>query len=1665
MIPGLNLLLLAAGRKAAGKAITKGVVPITKKVVETLTESTPQLSDVSLTARDITPQHEIAKTIQVLQTIDHQQPVGLKNILKMFKDQALQGRVSKEELDYTGIIPSLEETLRIIDTYNYPDRKITSNAKYAELAEQAATMTVGDIIPMLANRMDEPLLIGKILSGEPLLTGGMKELGTPVPKYQSPFFHSITKNPIASTLDKIRDRFFNSAVFTSDVTTHTPEFVGPESGVKIIDNPKNLDISRYKIQQEISEPLYGSKKLTSVEDSLLNLQEMGVKVDDIRLLEYDMDRLNSLSSDSQDKVIRNAWQEYHRDLYDHFRTIGQKFRLFVDVPIRAAGSSKMFPQENRIQSWFKDIGLKIDNYSDFKEQFEKNFTQWLFSEDFDSERIVNKVHQGTNTRGVTELSRGTLPKVIIFDDIIKQWELFRGIKKENWTKLPQQVQDILENDFFKVLDDFKKTGTYKEGQHHITKASNNDMLMEHGPLVKYNLDKIFYGRLSDSNPTIIPPFNKLKEGFMPHTASMQLLDLNDYGAVPVYRDFLSTITKKEATTQWISPRNGFVVNGSHSMPIEDFIKLQALNKKLVINRLDRLTKYNHTNLVWNENILPPSMRGKLEVDWDKITPTERINRLLELDSEDTGVSVAAGKLISSIEDSVSLNTVPYWRKGVLSKFFKEEKFGDEGEYIIGIQEPRGDTYVHDRMVRINDYIHRLVRFGVPDAWSGRVKEGKKPTIEIIKLAKAIFNFDMTHGYTDYDYVPDTVSVKKAKNLLIKILNEVGFPKTYDLLNDKQSITTEIDLGSYSIRDLFQHQRYPSWRRAITSTDPTTSNHVQTARIYGANIEGKIFEPWIKASQSTSFLDFRTDQPFLTQINEGGIALQNHLLYKYKTSLLNKGPLGILDLTAEKTAVSIENYRQLDNWIKQWSIKGGKNHDVSILSLDFDKEILANIRNQGHLPTLRDTDLTNILAWSTSSEVPVDSVVKINADGTREVVPLKNILSTGDDGKIWGLRGEEFQADIYQRLRNVEDWEEMFSEDAAETFRIPFQRSWLEKTLINHVKAGIEKGKQIILLPNVIDKLHQYGGVMENNKGMIVVDTNVDAFHNLFPEEFLKDVGFLSDDPNRRYMIFNIGTRIHGPDRKTWPVEGDLGIFDPRWKRGTILNYDDEGWIHKDHLPTNTYRGQSGLFGNFRAFPETLLSPESGSPPKDLYTLEEIKLLASRNKKESASEFEARILGTIIDYGPPEPSQNSLKTPAIVKRLMNKIEDIRKGVTNMTELEIDLVYNTEWAGEQLRYGIRSWLLDAELPNQSIHETRRGVVNDQFAKKIIPYTSKRRETREQTKQLDELLKALRRSDIDNIPEFYDDDAPYSPPTNLEDALEKKIMDVAGLPSTWSLSLRSSGNVGLSHISDLIENQSKTNRNIWVTYGEELPKLLKKLARKLFPKSKKLDSMVYNLSKREDVEIPEFVHSHEDFTEETGAESLYRPSKNLGLPPLTDVIAKKFEQIKHRLFATGGLVRTLRIRKQRGGVAKDQDTFSVEEVQAILDSPENRDKTFVDRIRNPQNYPPLPLDEEGLPMSHKMTTFQDDQGGLIMPSLIYHPDTETYEQIDPMSSKEERQRLMDYGRETGEYIQFDNESDAAKFEKSWKQYPAFADYNHPTQRLQKGLGSVVKNEQHNL
>ena len=112
---------------------------------------------------------------------------------------------------------------------------------------------------------------------------------------------------------------------------------------------------------------------------------------------------------------------------------------------------------------------------------------------------------------------------------------------------------------------------------------------------------------------------------------------------------------------------------------------------------------------------------------------------------------------------------------------------------------------------------------------------------------------------------------------------------------------------------------------------------------------------------------------------------------------------------------------------------------------------------------------------------------------------------------------------------------------------------------------------------------------------------------------------------------------------------------------------------------------------------------------------------------------------------------------------------------------------------------------------------------------------------------MLKALRRSDIDNIPEFYDDDAPYSPPTNLEDALEKKIMDVAGLPSTWSLSLRSSGNVGLSHISDLIENQSKTNRNIWVTYGEELPKLLKKLARKLFPKSKKLDSMVYNLSKR--------------------------------------------------------------------------------------------------------------------------------------------------------------------------------------------------------------------------
>jgi hypothetical protein len=86
------------------------------------------------------------------------------------------------------------------------------------------------------------------------------------------------------------------------------------------------------------------------------------------------------------------------------------------------------------------------------------------------------------------------------------------------------------------------------------------------------------------------------------------------------------------------------------------------------------------------------------------------------------------------------------------------------------------------------------------------------------------------------------------------------------------------------------------------------------------------------------------------------------------------------------------------------------------------------------------------------------------------------------------------------------------------------------------------------------------------------------------------------------------------------------------------------------------------------------------------------------------------------------------------------------------------------------------------------------------------------------------------------------------------------------------------------------------------------------------------------------------------------------------------------------------------------------------------ENKRKNFVRRILKPDKYPSVTL-EDGAPASHMMAYGEWDGKYYVYPTIIQAKGSDELTVL----SEEDAQL---YAQETGEYIEFDNEEDAAWF-----------------------------------
>ena len=112
------------------------------------------------------------------------------------------------------------------------------------------------------------------------------------------------------------------------------------------------------------------------------------------------------------------------------------------------------------------------------------------------------------------------------------------------------------------------------------------------------------------------------------------------------------------------------------------------------------------------------------------------------------------------------------------------------------------------------------------------------------------------------------------------------------------------------------------------------------------------------------------------------------------------------------------------------------------------------------------------------------------------------------------------------------------------------------------------------------------------------------------------------------------------------------------------------------------------------------------------------------------------------------------------------------------------------------------------------------------------------------------------------------------------------------------------------------------------------------------------------------------------------------------------------------------------------ENEEKLPLSEVSSILEA--NKDKNFVERILDPEKYKPYPT-EKDIPYTHRMSTFgalDDSTPGFLVPMVVWTPE-KGYHKFDNGDD------AYNYAMETGEFIEFENHSEAAKFEKSWKQY----------------------------
>jgi|TARA_R100001244_G_scaffold6152_1_gene7128 hypothetical protein len=113
------------------------------------------------------------------------------------------------------------------------------------------------------------------------------------------------------------------------------------------------------------------------------------------------------------------------------------------------------------------------------------------------------------------------------------------------------------------------------------------------------------------------------------------------------------------------------------------------------------------------------------------------------------------------------------------------------------------------------------------------------------------------------------------------------------------------------------------------------------------------------------------------------------------------------------------------------------------------------------------------------------------------------------------------------------------------------------------------------------------------------------------------------------------------------------------------------------------------------------------------------------------------------------------------------------------------------------------------------------------------------------------------------------------------------------------------------------------------------------------------------------------------------------------------------------------------------EEPEKLPLSEVTSTLQA--NKDKNFVERILKPDKYKPYPIGEDNLPYTHRMATFgalDDSTPGLLVPMVVWSEEG-GYHKFD------NDRDAYDHAMETGEYIEFENHTEADMFQRSWKQY----------------------------